>query len=93
MEAITPKVFARFSPGFLPWDQQRRLIITPKALANTFGVIGSIGAKVPSVVAALQHWAEFRERLRRNTSEKQRTEHAAKDSIGNWNSPISKKGS
>jgi hypothetical protein len=42
-------------------------VITPKALANTFGVIKNRFARFPRVVAALQPWAEIRERLRRKT--------------------------
>jgi hypothetical protein len=67
---ITSKMFANSSPGFLPWDKRRRLVITPKALTNTFGVIEIDKRRFPSVVASLQHWAKIGEHLRRkNLSE------------------------
>jgi hypothetical protein len=39
-------------------------LVTPKALANTFGV-SKLTRIIPSVVASLQRWAEISERLRR----------------------------
>jgi hypothetical protein len=81
--AITPKVFASSSPGFLPWDVQRRFLITPKALANTFGGV-ELRRRFPSVVAALQRWAEIRERLRRKNAARETTT----DELATQNSQI-----
>ncbi len=61
-DAITPKVFASCSPGFIPWDLEVFAFIVPKALANTFGVLALATPRFPSVVASLQRWAEIRER-------------------------------
>lgn len=35
-ELVTPKEFANFSPGFIPWDKIYLHVLTPKELANAF---------------------------------------------------------
>jgi hypothetical protein len=76
--AITPKVFASSSPGFLPWDKQRPLVNYAGGVGQHLRCKWDRFARFPSVVATLQRWAEIRERLRRinlSESEELRTWH------------------
>jgi hypothetical protein len=59
--------------------------ITPKALANTFGVIGFNMASLPSVAASRQRWAEIRERLPRKNSFVLRFLITVPRNWGRWN--------
>jgi hypothetical protein len=61
--------------GFYPGTSVRGCFITPKALANTFGVLESRGLQFPRVCAARQPWAEIRERLRRKAMSREDLNH------------------